>query len=143
MPATIIDYEAGRNALLANDKPASEELTSCVVSSSEGLLLLDIQGELNLPMEHDLESGKHDVALVDKIHHAIKFGKILFENDGLRRVTLFIGESQRLLGKIDDLPKPVGVLRVPNTDTESSNKIKLIDVVYKKVTFDQRPLPIM
>lgn len=143
MPATIIDYEAGRDALLAKNEPASEEVTSCVVSSSVGLLLLDIQGELNLPMEHDLERGKHEVALVDKIHNAIKFGKMVFEKDGLRRVTLFIGESQRLLGKIDDLPKPVGVLRVQNMDTESSNKINLIDVVYKKVTFDQRPLPIM
>lgn len=143
MPATIIDYEAGRDALLAKDEPAPEEAISCVVSSSVGLLLLDIQGELNLPMEHDLERDKHEVALVDKIHNAIKFGKLVFEKDGLRRVTLFIGESQRLLGKIDDLPKPVGVLRVQNMDTESSNKINLIDVVYKKVTFDQRPLPIM
>lgn len=141
MPATRIDCTVGREAL-NTAKYEAKPTSSCVISSSMGLLLLDIQGELNLPSK-DETSDKHDMAIIDQIHDAVKFGRLIFDDASLQRVTLFIGNSQRLLGKIEDLPKPVGVLRVSTTAESASDDVKLIDVVHKKLTFNQRPLPIM
>lgn len=145
MPSTHIDYALGRKAIQAS-KDSFHADGSCVVSSSVGLFLLDIQGELSLPFEPSSDSSmvNSTKVTVDEIYKAIKFGKLILDRDNLLRATLFIGKSQRLLGKIENLPKPVGVLVVPsNSEMNLSQPVKLIDIVYKKLIFDERPLPIM
>lgn len=145
MPSTEIDFTPAKDAL-----DNSEEFESdgrCIVSSSQGLLLLDIQGELSLPEEEypvATPTGCEYIS-VDKIYKAVKFGHLEFDEINKLRVTLIIGKSQRLLGKIEDLPKPMGVLRVPvsKQDEQNTESVEILDVIYKKLLFDMRPLPIM
>ncbi|QWW25899.1 hypothetical protein CA7LBN_004803 [Candidozyma auris] len=128
MPSTEIDFTPAKDAL--DNSEVFESDGRCIVSSSQGLLLLDIQGELSLPEEE---------------YPAVKFGHLEFDEINKSRVTLIIGKSQRLLGKIEDLPKPMGVLRVPvsKQDEQNTESVEILDVIYKKLLFDMRPLPIM
>lgn len=145
MPSTEIDFTPAKDAL--DNSEVFESDGRCIVSSSQGLLLLDIQGELSLPEEESpvaTPTGCEYIS-VDKIYKAVKFGHLEFDEINKLRVTLIIGKSQRLLGKIEDLPKPMGVLRVPvsKQDEQNTESVEILDVIYKKLLFDLRPLPIM
>ncbi|EMG46409.1 CTF8 Chromosome transmission fidelity protein 8 [Candida maltosa Xu316] len=117
-----------------------------------GLTLLEIQGELNLPTEYPKGTPQtnedheylSNFITVDDIHHAVKFGNLVFDEKDESKVTLFIGKSQRLLGDIVKLNTPLAVLRVPvNRHDEGEEDVKLVDIVKAKLIFKQRPLPIM
>ncbi|RCK57645.1 Chromosome transmission fidelity protein 8 [Candida viswanathii] len=122
-----------------------------------GLTLLEIQGELNLPLEHptgepqsaeDAEYLSNFITVKD-VYHAVKFGNLVFDAHDDKKVTLFIGKSQRLLGNVVKLQTPLAVMRIPTNrdeddmDDEDDQKVKLVDIVKAKLIFKQRPLPIM
>lgn len=122
----VIDYTKARESLQSDDT---------VISTPFGLVVIEIQGELNIPSTtHSHESIK----LLD-INHAIKFGKLFIEDNN--SLTLYIGNSQRLLGTIETLKTPLGVLKIPLDSDQTT--IDMVDVVKKKLVFRDRPLPIM
>ncbi|CAI5759764.1 unnamed protein product [Candida verbasci] len=115
-----------------------------IITTPYGLTLLEIQGELNLP-DKVVENNENFIK-VDEIYDAVKFGNLVFDQKETNKVILFIGNSQRLLGTIEKLNTPLGVLKIPvkNDDNmEIEEDIKMIDIVKHKLIFKQRPLPIM
>lgn len=130
-----------------------------LIFTSYGLTLLEIQGELNLPLKYpkgkpqtpeDFEYLNNFITIND-IYHAVKFGNLVFDPHDDKKVTLFIGKSQRLLGNIVKLQTPLAILRIPtnrNGDddddmVDDKEDIKIVDIVKAKLIFKQRPLPIM
>ncbi|CAH6718346.1 chromosome transmission fidelity protein 8 [[Candida] jaroonii] len=107
-----------------------------IISTPYGLSILEIQGVLNLPSE---PHGDAEFIKVDEIYDAVKFGRLQFDEKNEKKVTLFVSNSQRLLGTIEDLDVPLGVLKIPNEEST----ITMIDIIKKKIIFKQRPLPIM
>lgn len=135
----------------------SDKNDRCIVSTPLGLSILEIQGELNLPSRIPDDKDNCDVAYlqnfvtVDEIYEAVKFGRLVIEGESSAKATLFIGSSQRLLGKIVDLDPPLAVLKIPRKgeltnvsgNQERSDEIDMIDIIRKKIIFQERPLPIM
>lgn len=111
---------------------------SCIISSSKGNLIIEIQGELLVP-HHRTEDA--EFISVDAFHDAVKFGKLVFNEKDQNKVTLFVGNSQRLLGSVVSLEKPLAILKVPST--EESQSVDMVDIIDKKILFKERPLPIM
>lgn len=149
MPFVNVDYSAV-SSILRGEKDASGDRFDQLISTPYGLLMLEIQGELNLPSEvppeTDQTGQRANFATVDELYHAVKFGKLDFDEKDPSKVTLFIGKSQRLLGTIVNLDTPLGVLRIParpEGNNETGEDIKMVDIVKKKIIFKQRPLPIM
>lgn len=146
MPSTPIDYKDIHRALNSNSLTTNSN--GCIISTPFGLSLLEIQGELNLPESAPTETEGLDpdyvrnFAKVDDIYEAVKFGRLEFDEKDPQKAVLFIGKSQRLLGSVVTLKDPLGVLRVPTGDYPTQN-MKFVDLVYKKIIFKQRPLPIM
>lgn len=144
MPTTDIDYRDIHDLLNASETPETQG--NCVVSTPFGLSILEIQGELNLPSAPPLNPEGVDpeylsnFAKVDDIYNAVKFGQMEFDESNPSKVVLYIGKSQRLLGTVETLREPLGVLRV---STGEDRQMKFMDVVHKKIIFKQRPLPIM
>lgn len=144
MPKTDVDYANVRRELNLPSK--NNPTNSCVVSTALGLLILEIQGELNIPLQipDDLRGLDADYvsnfARVDEIYEAVRFGKMEFDQKNPSKVILFVGKSQRLLGSVETLREPLAVLRVPSKKDEQMN---IVDIVYKKIIFKQRPLPVM
>lgn len=143
MPCADIDYSEAHRVL---NGQVHESPEGCFVSTPFGLSLLEIQGELNLPTHAPTDTQNPDpeykanFATVDEIYEAVRFGNIQFDEKDPAKVVLIIGKSQRLMGSVVTLPKPLGVLRVPSGEEAP---MKIIDVIYKKLLFKQRPLPIM
>lgn len=148
MPTTRIE------CLLERDSTSSK--SDNLIFTSHGLAVLEIQGELNLPL--DYPTGKpqtpedfeylNNFITVDDIYHAVKFGNLVFDPNDDKKVTLFIGKSQRLLGSIVKLQTPLAVMKVPinrdeNDMDDDKDVIKIVDIVKAKLIFKQRPLPIM
>lgn len=146
MPSADIDYSDAHEVLNGPQKCPNN---GCFISTPFGLSILEIQGELNLPTGAPTNTQGLDpeyvgnFAKVDDIYDAVRFGRIEFDVRDPKKVVLYLGKSQRLLGSVETLPKPLGVLRVPTGANEEDESMKFIDVIYKKLLFKQRPLPIM
>lgn len=144
MPTTDIDYTELSQAL--NTPSDSYVPGNCVVSTPFGLLILEIQGDLNLPANAPKDSTNVDpdylanFATVDEIYQAVRFGRMEFDTKDPSKVVLFVGNSQRLIGSVETLREPLGILRVSTNEEKS---MKFMDIIHKKVIFKQRPLPIM
>ncbi|ODQ83030.1 hypothetical protein BABINDRAFT_30176 [Babjeviella inositovora NRRL Y-12698] len=140
MPTIEIEYSQATQRLQSADSSGP-----AIISTPSGLAILEIQGELTLPSDVPLdEAEKAKYSLDSDGMDIVKFGKL--ELDG-KNATLFIGQSQRLVGSLIKLDKPLGVMRFPET-TETGNvpenyAVKFMDVITQKVIFKQRPLPIM
>lgn len=153
MPTTSIDYTGAYKAL--NSDPKTLPDGSCFVLTPYGLSIIEIQGELNLPASAPSADTSADIdpeymanfAKVDSVYDAIKFGRMVFDEKDQKKVVLFIGKLQRLLGVVESLREPLGVLKVPQRSLEDEDTteggIEMIDIIDKKIIFRQRPLPIM
>lgn len=113
------------------------------IETKDGLIILEIQGELNLPSAR----SDNDLYVQDGCHDAIRFG--ILELQG-KEAVLYVGKSQRLLGKVVTLDPPLGLLKFPKQDPsledesdDNSQKVVLTDIIEKKIVFSHRPLPIM
>ncbi|EGV60374.1 hypothetical protein PSN45_001864 [Yamadazyma tenuis] len=111
-----------------------------VISTPFGRSLLEIQGVLNVPKE---KSAGLEYITVDDIHEAVKFGKLRFDEKDKSKVTLLIGNSQRLVGTMANLDTPLGLLKIPCNEDGSQSQIDMVDIIRKKIIFKHRPLPIM
>lgn len=138
MPSIEIDYTKVIDKI---STPESFDKTR-FISTPDGLALLEIQGTLNLPTK---VGDDHNLISIDDINQLIKFGSIEIENG---KLTLFIGTSQRLIGKVEKIDPPFGLLEFPELEEGSDPgiegaKVEMINIIDKKVVFRNRPLPIM
>ncbi|GME68502.1 unnamed protein product [[Candida] boidinii] len=168
MPSTQVFYEKATASLNLAESKTDKKIQD-VIATPFGLTIVEIQGTINLPQvkpknlnetEETLfikssipklvspqsDDSKYDhIQTEDEIRNAVRFGKLELDADG-QNATLFISTSQRLVGKVETLDPPLGVLRINKNRQESElNPIpsEIVDVITKKVVFRFRPLPIM
>ncbi|CAL9736918.1 chromosome transmission fidelity protein 8 [Monosporozyma servazzii] len=105
-----------------------------VILTSLGRTIVEIQGDLKLPINNSPE---------DHPDAELRFGLLDIEENHddpvMSRVTLYVGQKQRLLGKVVSLDVPLGLLNFNKGD----NKVTLQDIIRYKILFQDRPLPIM
>lgn len=144
MPTTHIDYSKAHEIL--NLKHSALPDGACIISTPFGLCIIEIQGELNVPLLPPSSEGIDPeflelFAKVNNMEIAVKFGALEFDERDPSKVVMFVGKSQRLLGTVETLREPLGVLKVPNEKVNDS--MEIVDIIKKKIIFRQRPLPIM
>ncbi|KAI5292824.1 hypothetical protein KEM52_006043 [Ascosphaera acerosa] len=138
-----------------------------------GLAILELQGTINLPpgaqarIDHAIEAGAPEV-----FHTPV--GKLVFPDyhprtDGsssppstsrtddtswMKRVHLYVGESQRLTGSVTALPKPLAVLRRARAEQpvdssrdgeqqeQEQEQLDIVDIIRYRIYFKTRPEPI-
>lgn len=141
MPSVDLDYSAVKPIL--NNTVAGDD----IITTPFGLTILELQGVLNLPKE--AANNDNNAIKVEGTYDAVKFGKLHFDENNKSKVTLYIGNSQRLEGSIESLNPPLGVLKIPtpanseNADNEQNGPVSMIDIIKHKLVFRHRPLPIM
>ncbi|KAK6456820.1 chromosome transmission fidelity protein 8 [Scheffersomyces xylosifermentans] len=153
MPTAHIDYSDVHRQLNLEVDNKREATSDDIISTPSGLSIIEIQGELNFPRDVPLnvtidESNAEYIqnfVTVNDIRHAVKFGRLQFDEKDAKKVILFIGKSQRLLGTMVDLETPLAVLKIPvkKNDDTTEDTISMIDIISKKIIFKQRPLPVM
>jgi chromosome transmission fidelity protein 8 len=143
MPIANIDYSKANERLNSEPMNTGNAIDN-VLSTPFGLVLLEIQGELNIP--HEVTTNNlQDFITVDSIHRAVKFGQLKVDEKDPKKLTLFVGNSQRLIGDLVKLNPPLAVLKVPidKSDLIKNKSIDMIDIIENKLIFKERPLPIM
>lgn len=143
MAIAKIDYTKAHQRL-TGDVPITGNEVDQIISTPFGLVVVEIQGVLNLPKHVPAELNENYIK-IDDISYAIKFGKLEIDERDHNKITLYIGNSQRLIGTLEKLKTPLGVLKIPvdQTDQVKDKSMEMIDIVEKKLTFKERPLPIM
>ncbi|KAK9473920.1 Ctf8-domain-containing protein [Dipodascopsis tothii] len=103
-----------------------------VLQTPTGLALLEIQGTVHLP--------PGDEGMVHEI------GTLSFAE---KTAWLWVGNRQRMEGKIVELKPPLGIMRRAETDTadaedgSTGTAVEIIDVIRHKVVFKTRPEPMV
>lgn len=160
MPVSNVSFDSALCSLASSPKEKTVDDYSTVVSTSLGLTLIEIQGDLSLPKfkpdglnENEeklfeerkypelLKSGAKDMDPVD----AVKFGRLEID-PSFKKATLFISTTQRLIGTVEKVDPPLGVLKIDHSvdqDNTNTDHCEIIDVIKTKIIFKQRPLPIM
>ncbi|KAF2209338.1 hypothetical protein CERZMDRAFT_61456 [Cercospora zeae-maydis SCOH1-5] len=119
----------------APDRTSGNPLPSLLHTPS-GLAMVELQGTI-------VATEQPDIA------EALTLGRLVFppadedENgpwDG-RRVLLYVGDHQRLLGEVRKLAKPVAVVR-RSISSDTDGEVEMAEVVYWKLLFSHRPEPL-
>lgn len=168
MPALNVSFEsvAGRGQATKVGGESGPGDFSTVVATPLGLALVEIQGELSIPKETPAGLSVSEQELFTRVPlpklyrtageesedvEVVRFGRLELD-ESLQRATLFISTTQRLVGTVEKIDPPLGVLKVVHADTVAeraqtegtSGKVcEMIDVVGTKIIFKHRPLPIM
>ncbi|KAK9458122.1 Ctf8-domain-containing protein [Dipodascopsis uninucleata] len=99
-----------------------------ILDTALGLALVELQGTLHMPIQ-------------DSLH----IGKIHIEG---KNAYLFLGNHQRLEGKVEDLKTPLGILtRKSEAETKITQEkgasggtaIEIVEIITKKIVFNKRP----
>lgn len=158
MPAIPVDFSpAIRAAQLPPQTPTLADYSS-IVSTPTGLTLIEIQGDLSVPLEKPHGLSEKEETLFEKREippvfsdgtetgpvDVVRFGRLEID-DTMTKATLFVSSTQRLIGTIEKIDPPLGVLKVvhPHGDDASETHCEVVDVVRRKAVFRHRPLPIM
>ncbi|TWU74894.1 hypothetical protein ED733_003786 [Metarhizium rileyi] len=119
-----------------------------LVQTPSGLALLELQGTINLPQSMDGE------ALAGVEIGSIDFPDYTPGADGsawTRRVQMYVGQHQRLMGEVRKLPRPVAVIRrrenrllenSAGTYMEQGENLEVVEIVKFKIMFSNRPEPV-
>ncbi|KAI1106775.1 hypothetical protein F4804DRAFT_299787 [Jackrogersella minutella] len=134
---------------------ASQNPLPQLIQTPSGLALLELQGTINLPENHD--DGEDNP-------QEMSIGRIVFPDyhpetqdpsitSWMKRVHLYVGEHQRLPGEVKKLPKAMAIIKkraksgedVAMNDGNSnstSEDLEVVEIIKYKLVFSQRPEPV-
>lgn len=111
-----------------------------ILRTPAGLAIVEIQGSLHAPEVNEGETSSERVV-----------GRLVFpdlqgsadveDRKWMKRVWMYIGANQRLVGEVKQLAKPLGVLSRRNAEDEAE-ELEIADVVRYKLLFTGRPEPV-
>lgn len=133
-----------------------------LLHTPSGLALLELQGTFNFPDEDDnandeenepLPQQKQPMPIGRVIFPDYRPGALGFDPAGtawMKRVYMYVGDHQRLLGEVKKLPKPLAVVRrrggglagQGEEEEGGLEELEVVDVVKFKLVFAQRPEPV-
>lgn len=150
MPTIPVDFSRLVQSLNSKSDDPS------VISTPLGLTLIEIQGDLILPSQKPLHLSTEEEKLFKQIEFpdlltrendsketldSVKFGSLELDLK-TKSATLFISTTQRLIGKIEKIDPPLGILKI-NHNNDTNDTCEMVDLIQNKIIFKQRPLPIM
>lgn len=131
MPSATLIFNARRDNSTSVESPLPQ-----FIQTPSGLALLEIQGKLNLPAHNDGYNGKHEIGTL---------------NMSDKTAWLWIGNHQRMEGKIVELTPPLGILKRADNYKDTNNlggnpdgsAVEFVDVIRHKIVFNTRPEPMV
>ncbi|GIZ39622.1 hypothetical protein CKM354_000300000 [Cercospora kikuchii] len=129
VPISPLVRERAPDSTLGNPLPS-------LLHTPSGMAMVELQGTIATEQP--------------EIAEALTLGRLVFppadedENgpwDG-KRVLLYVGDHQRLLGEVKKLAKPVAVVRRSTSSGTDDGEVEIAEVVYWKLLFSHRPEPL-
>ncbi|KOS22182.1 Chromosome transmission fidelity protein 8 [Escovopsis weberi] len=127
---------------------ASPSALPQLLQTPSGLAILELQGTVNLPYDSEGETLKD-----------IHIGRIEFPDYSpdaigsgwMKRVFMYVGQHQRLIGEVKKLPKAIAVVRkrqvgsmegLAGISAEGDGSLEVVEIVTHKLMFSGRPEPV-
>lgn len=108
------------------------------VHTQLGNTMLEIQGDLDIPATPPEKEDEFKRFSTQEGENIVRFG-LLSISDDQKLATLFVGRKQRLLGQVQKLETPLGLLKF----NKEQGTVEMQDIFQYKIIFKDRPLPIM
>ncbi|KAG5974793.1 hypothetical protein E4U55_008051 [Claviceps digitariae] len=121
-----------------------------LIQTPSGFALLELQGEINLPLNSSSGQPLNDTIDIGQID----FPDYVPDAEGsawMKRVHMHVGQHQRLTGEVRKLPKPIAVIRKranrmlensAGTYMEEGEHLEIVEIVRYKILFSNRPEPV-
>lgn len=166
MPTKNVSFDMALRSLNAVRPDKTLDNYSSIISTSLGLTLIEIQGDLIIPKNKPNGLNSEEEKLFQKVKipeifeskdesiDIVKFGRVEIDPN-FKKATLFISSTQRLIGTVENIDPPLGILKVVHNDRKggdipknndninNNSDCEMIDIINTKIIFKQRPLPIM
>jgi chromosome transmission fidelity protein 8 len=140
---------------LATSGPVKSALPS-LLQTPNGLAILEIQGTVHAPSpESTGDLGETQDSSSQTLIGHIDFPEYVPDSEDqkwMKRVYLYVGEHQRLVGELKKLSKPIAVIKKrdvldtgPNGSSAamgSAEALEVLEVVKWKLMFQGRPEPV-
>lgn len=134
----------------ADKQPTKNPLPE-LLHTPVGLAVIEIQGTIHAPNVDELEPNDESRSSIRTTH----VGQLEFplhdgssgEGPWMKRVYLYIGKHQRLVGEVRRLPKPLVVLSKNDEGTQAgfgsaAGQLSIDAIVKHKILFASRPEPV-
>lgn len=130
-----------------------------LLQTPSGLAILELQGTINVPSEES-QGNDPEQERTDHSHdpNAPTFetpiGKLMFpdycpqtttpdDTKWMKRVYLYVGRYQRLMGEVKKLAQPLAVVqRRPQADEADGEQLEIVEIVKYRLLFKNRPEPV-
>jgi chromosome transmission fidelity protein 8 len=121
-----------------------------LLHTPSGLALLEIQGTVHFPPPTSTFTTSTPVGkLVFPSYNPLLNGEE--DTKWMKRVYLYVGENQRMVGEVKKLGKPLAVIRRNGgegqegdmeVDSAEGEELEIVEVVRHKIVFSGRPEPV-
>ena len=120
-----------------------------LLHTPSGLAILEIQGTINFPTPTSETSIETSVGRLEFPLYSANNSTT--DEKWMKKVYLYVGQYQRLVGEVRKLAKPLAVIRkrqgVPDGNVmegveEVEEELEIVEVVRFKVVFQGRPEPV-
>lgn len=154
-----------RPAVASHDHANSNPLPPLLQTPS-GLAILELQGTINIPAptEEELSRASDDAAGESGATFETEIGKLMFpdysplnpdDTKWMKKVYLYAGRYQRMMGEVKKLTKPLAVIRrrqKQHVDGDQSlgkqgagqdgDELEIVEIIKYKILFPSRPEPV-
>jgi chromosome transmission fidelity protein 8 len=126
-----------------------------LLHTPSGLALLELQGTFHFPAPSDPNGSTHLGKLVFPLYNPLLHDAS--DTKWMKRVYLYVGKGQRMMGECKKLAKPLGVARMVarrndgdgdeemggvEGDGDKGEALEIVEVVRYKIVFSSRPEPV-
>jgi chromosome transmission fidelity protein 8 len=131
--------------------PSSENPLPQLLHTPSGLAILELQGTFHFPPSSDPNGSTQLGKLVFPLYNpAINDSS---DTKWMKRVYMYVGKGQRMMGECKKLGKPLGIVRKVDSDTgmggmdggnegAREEELEIVEVVRYKIVFSSRPEPV-
>ena len=124
-----------------------------LLQTPSGLAMLELQGSINLPISTTPDT--QSFTPIGRLEFPDYRASDVHDLSGTKRVYMYIGQHQRLVGEVKKLPRAIAVVGRPrlqedasgvsmDVDMEDRNvkELEILEIVKYKLVFSQRPEPV-
>ncbi|KAJ4988725.1 chromosome transmission fidelity protein 8 [Stagonosporopsis vannaccii] len=131
--------------------PTAENPLPPLLHTPSGLALLEIQGTIHFPPPSSSATSTRVGKLVFPLHNPLLHGEE--DTKWMKRVYLYVGDNQRMVGEAKRLGRPFAVVRKREREVDGDvdmdaelqtgeEELQIVEVVQYKIVFSGRPEPV-
>ena len=148
-PQTSPPFPSGPGPSSSPSPPPTNPLPRLIQTPS-GLAILELQGSFNTPDDNNPDGETEEIEIGNISFPDYRADDVTGSTAWMKRVYMFVGQHQRLLGEVKKLGKPLGVVRKcvrgggegeGKGEEGEGEDLEVLEIVKYKIVFSSRPEP--